>query len=429
MIKRSFYYLLSTQTMANAADIMYTMALTVLVLDHTSSITAAILIPFIRVGAQMISSFLAPLLISKYQLPFLLFTSQTGQFLLFSTLAGYLWFTPTDPMLSIVLSFVFAMSFLDGWTTPARNALIPRVATGDSLIKANSLISISDRIVQFAGWGLSGVLVSFIGSQMTLLLSAILYALSFLFTVFIRDPLERSGFFLLHPHTQVTESGNHREDENNDKKAAPKLVLLKEGFKLIGTSARLRTLTFMDVIDMLGGSVWIGAFTLVFVQTVLHQGEEWWGYINAAYFAGTVLGGAIMLTLVKRLQKQIFASMLIGMAGYGILTAVYALNSWPAAALVLIALTGPATELSAISRRTLIQQSANSIELPKVLSAQNTILNMTSMISLLLLGWAADQFGIVSTYLITAALSCCAVWVGIMARGTFKPSLSEIRDK
>ncbi|MFX3634507.1 MAG: MFS transporter [Candidatus Pristimantibacillus sp.] len=363
----------------------------------------------------MISSFLAPLLITGFQLPFLLFISQTGQFLLFGLLSAYLWFTPSDPALTVVFTLVFAMSFLDGWATPIRNALIPRLATEESLMKANSLISVSDRIVQFAGWGFSGVLVSLIGPQLTLLLSIVLYAASFLFIALIRDPLERKGHFLLYPITRI--NGNMPKDTKI--KSAPKLALLKEGFQTIGSSVRLKTLTFMDVIDLLGGSVWFGAFTLVFVQTVLHRGEEWWGFINTAYFAGTVIGGMIMLTLVKRLQKRIFAYMLIGMSVYAVLTAVYALTTLPAAALVIIALTGPATELSAISRHTLIQQSVHANALPKVLSAQHTILNMTTMVSLLLFGWIADQFGIVNTYLLTALLSVCAVLVGISQRRIF----------
>lgn len=65
----------------------------------------------------------------------------------------------------IVFALVTAMSFLDGWTTPARNALIPRLASGEGLMRANSLVSVSDQTVQLAGWGLSGVLVAMLGSE------------------------------------------------------------------------------------------------------------------------------------------------------------------------------------------------------------------------------------------------------------------------
>ncbi|QAY67397.1 MFS transporter [Paenibacillus protaetiae] len=476
MHKRSFYSLLITQTIANAADIMYIMALTVLVLHETSSLLSAVLIPLIRMGAQMISSFLAPLLLVRFQLPFLLFVSQGAQLLLYAALAAYLHYTPQHPLLALVLAIVLAMSFLDGWTTPARNALVPRIASGSHLLKANTIMTLSDRIVQFAGWGLSGVIVSFLGSQLTLLIAAVLYTASFAFTSLVYDPLEPQGHYLLRPRTSVTgarsgdapaaagiqeglqqpaaaeaqevsspiraaaggasplpaESADLQEalaamgaaSEGKDaasepSDSPPKLSLLRDGFRTIAVSARLRTLAFIDIVDTLGASVWVGAFTLALVQDVLKQGEEWWGYINAAYFAGSILGSMAVLAWVKKLQKRLFASMLAGMAGYGALTAAYALNHWPAAALVLVIVMGPVAELSIIPRQTLIQQSTQASALPQVLSAQNTIINFFSMVSLLLLGWIADRFGIQSVYLISAALTFCAIAVGIAARKAF----------
>ncbi|WP_254790325.1 hypothetical protein [Paenibacillus sp. OK003] len=71
--------------------------------------------------------------------------SQAGQFLLFACLAFYLQLNGEAASLVLVFSLVFVMSFLDGWTTLARNALIPRLVTHEQgLLKANGLISVSD---------------------------------------------------------------------------------------------------------------------------------------------------------------------------------------------------------------------------------------------------------------------------------------------
>lgn len=69
MHKRSFTYLLGTQTMSNAADILYIMALVSLVFHETDSIFSSVLVPLLRMGAQMISGFLAPLILVRFQLP------------------------------------------------------------------------------------------------------------------------------------------------------------------------------------------------------------------------------------------------------------------------------------------------------------------------------------------------------------------------
>lgn len=184
LLTRSFYYLWTPQTAANAADVLYIMALTVLVLDRTDSLVSAALMPLMRSAAQMVSGFIAPLLINRFKLPSLLLISQTGQFLLFVVLALYLQLNSTAASLTLVFALVFVMSFLDGWSVPARNALVPRLVTREEgLLQANGLISVSDQVVQFAGWGLSGLLVAFLGPSPALLLTAAIYGLAAAFTL------------------------------------------------------------------------------------------------------------------------------------------------------------------------------------------------------------------------------------------------------
>ncbi|MGM1023250.1 MAG: MFS transporter [Bacillota bacterium] len=438
MHKRSFTYLLGTQTMSNAADILYIMALVSLVFHETDSIFSSVLVPLLRMGAQMISGFLAPLILARFQLPFILFASQFGQLAFFALLLGHLWSAGTSPVWVLVFTLVAAMSFLDGWTTPARNALIPRLASGEGLMRANSLVSVSDQTVQLAGWGLSGVLVAMLGSEKTLLVAVGLYMIAMIFTSLIRDPLEGKAHYLLQPGTRVrsgdslaSTSPAQLEDTlygpESESPALPpkrKKEILREGWSLIGASRRLKALIFMDMIDLLGGSVWVGAFTLAFAQQVLHKSEAWWGYINAAYFAGAIGGGIIVLACVKYLQRRLLSAMLAGMACYGLLTAWYALNTLPPLTLLIVLLMGLPAEMSVVSRRTMMQMSVSVHDLPKVLSAQATLTSMTFCISLLLMGWIADHLGIVNLYLFSALLTLIAVIYGIFSRHALSMSLT-----
>ncbi len=434
LYKKSFFCLLGTQSMANAADVLYIMALVSLIFNSTDSIITAILIPLLRMGAQMISGFFAPLLLVRYQLPFILFISQTGQLAFFTLLVLYINAAHPATDWLVVFSLVLGMSFLDGWTTPARNALVPRLATGDALMKANSMISVSDQTVQLAGWGLSGMLVAFAGAEKTLIIAVVLYAIAMLFTALLRDPMEAGRFFLLRPHTLV-KSGDQRlpeeptpihsasavtaGSEQHQPSRDGKWAILREGWMLIGKSTRLRILTFMDMVDMLGGSVWVGAFTLAFVQQVLLKDESWWGYINAAYFAGTIVGGLLVLMLVNRLQHRLFPAMLAGMTGYAILTILYAVNVLPLISLIVVLIMGLPAELAVVSRRTLIQKSVAVHDLPKVLSAQATLMSFTFCVSLLLMGWIAERFGIVNLYVFAGLLSGTAVLIGWLGRRSF----------
>lgn len=244
-LTRPFYYLWTTQTAANAADVLYIMALTVMVLDRTNSLVSAALLPLMRSGAQMLSSLVAPLLIQRFRLSRLLLLSQTGQFLLFICLALYLQLNGDSSSLMLVFSLIFVMSFLDGWTTPARNALIPRLVTHEQgLLKANGLMSVSDQVVQFAGWGLSGVIVAWIGSSPTLMVTAIIYGLAAAFTIGVQEP----------NHTDnVAKSKLQKSAEITAETGTNRWQTLTEGWKMIWQTPRLRVLTFMDMIDMLGG--------------------------------------------------------------------------------------------------------------------------------------------------------------------------------
>lgn len=410
LLTRSFYYLWTTQTAANAADVLYIMALTVLVLDRTDSLVSAALMPLMRSSAQMVSGFIAPLLINRIKLPSLLLISQTGQFLLFVLLALYLQLNSAAASLTLVFALVFVMSFLDGWSVPARNALVPRLVTREEgLLQANGLISVSDQVVQFAGWGLSGLLVAFLGPSPALLLTAAIYGLAAAFTLGVREPAEAS----------VQIQGQPADSEPAPSSAS-KWKTLTEGWQVIWRMPRLRMLTFMDIIDMLGGSVWVGAFTLAFVQVALKQGEEWWGFINAAYFAGTVGGGLLVLSAVRLIGDRYLGAMLTGMAGYGLLTMVYALTTQPYIALVLVLLMGPFAEMSVINRRTLIQRSTSRQMLPKVLSAQASLLHLVFCISLLVMAGLAERFGIVNLYLLAAVLTSLAFCVGLLGRRAFR---------
>lgn len=426
MFKRSFYYLWGSQTLSNTVDVLYLVALTSFILDRTGSVVFATLVPFLRVTSQLFSGLIAPLMVDRYRLPFLLTVSQCGQFILFVLLAGYLSPWVGGEQIMPVYTIIICISFLDGWTTPARNALVPRLVADQALMKANGIVATTDQIVQFAGWAISGVLVATFGSFPILAVVAAGYGLAMAVTLLIEDPTEpkrRSVWDVRTGRDQVDRTKVIGELDEDAGEAEIKLPsrwdTLKEGWVALWKSPRLRSLTLMDMTDMLGGSVWVGAFMLVFVNEILLKDEQWWGYINASYFAGAVIGGLLVVALVERLEKRIFAVMLLGMLGYAVLTVWFALNDFAPLALLIVLLTGPFTELAAVSRRTLIQRSASPELLPKVFSAQSTLLNTVFGLSLLFMSGVAEWFGIVNMYLFAAAISVIAAGVGWLNRRAF----------
>lgn len=414
LIKRSFYYLWGSQTVSNVADIIYLLSIVVLVFTSSDSLMTTILIPLFRLSSQVLSGLVAPIILSRFRLNRVLLFSQLGQFVIFTLLLLYLWNTPGQKSFFFIFIMVFGMSFLDGWTNPARNALVPRLATGEGLMRANGMVSVSDQVVKCAGWALSGIVIVWLGSLNTLMVASCCYLVAAIVTSFIRDPLAQEEVRSESSDPSSDEAGLAKEKKGAYWKE------LGEGWKIIWHNRRIRSLMIVDSVDTIGGTSWVGVFILAYVTQVLHQDESWWGFMNASFFSGMILGGLLVVGLVKRLQKNSFLYMLGALMVYVLITVVFALNTIPVAALVLFAISGIPVQMAGIIRRTLLQTSAPAAQLPKVMAGIDVLTNLAFGLSLLFLGWYADRFGMVQVYLLAAVMTTIAVLIGWFYRRDFQ---------
>lgn len=414
LIRKSFYMLWGTQTVSNIADIVYLLSLVTLVFVQTGSLLTTIFIPLFRMLSKIVSGLIAPLVMSRYRLTSILMGSQLGQFVLFTALIFYLWLTPV-PSYGIVFAVVFGMSFLDGWTDPARNALVPRLAEGEGLLRANGWISVSDQIVKCSGWALSGIIVAVVGAVPTMWIASASYFLAMFFTAFIRDPYAQAG--LIHAQDSV-------EDDASSKTKPSYGQQLSEGWKIIATNRRIRLLAIVDNIDTLGGAAWLGAFILAFVVQVLHQDERWWGFMNTAFFIGSIAGGLLIVSRVKKIQKNAYPHMLLHLMIYVVIAIAFAFNTQPFLAMFLLMISGLPVQVAGVIRRTLIQQNLTPEETPSVMSAWSVLSNLAFAVAMLGLSWIADHFGMKNMYLIAALMTTIAVVIGYVYRSYFREELA-----
>ncbi len=89
-----------------------------------------------------------------------------------------------------VISFI---AFLDGWLAPAMYALLPRLVETHQLTKANSFLATISEMIQFGGWVLGGIAVTYLKHSSVLWLVVILYMMaSFLmWKIFDPHPFEK----------------------------------------------------------------------------------------------------------------------------------------------------------------------------------------------------------------------------------------------
>jgi MFS family permease len=381
--RHSFWYLLAGQSLANFADILFVIAAISFVEEKTHSAIITGLIPIVRVTALLVSGMLAPLLLDRFSLRTVLVGSQMGEaaFLFLMSLLFSLFLAGNH--FYYLFALMFGLGFFKGWTVPARNSMVPRLVDPQHLLRANGLLSTADQTVQMAAWGVGGVVVALIGWNHTFWLSLGILLISTVSLLLVR------GVFM--PEQEAAERTSKWDS-------------MKEGWIAIWRTPSLRIVTLMDVVEGIANGVWAAAIIIVYVEEVLHKGTDWFGYVNASYFMGTITGGLLVMALAKFVNRRLMVSMIFGSLGISLLTFGYALTSVPSTALFLCVLMGPAFQLRDIAQRTIFQTHADLSVLPKVYAAQGTIISVTFGVSVFFMGLVTDMFGARTAYLVSAAL-------------------------
>ncbi len=380
---RSLIYYLGSKICITLADIVYIMIITTHIYITTKSATLTALFPLLQVITNLIANTSAPLIMNRFSSYSLLFTLQwTKTALLFLLMILF-------PALStnIVALFIFFISLCSGWNAPLLYGILPRLTRKEQLVKVNSIFSFSIQIAQAAAYSFTSVIVLLIGATSTLMINNILMI-----------------FGCVALHVSLRSIHTERVIEPSSSKGAA----LLEGWKLLFQNPSLRTVTCMDLIETFAGTIWIGAITMAYVTTVLHKGEEWWGYINTSYYVGTLIGGILAWKMSTYIQNNLIRSMAIGSLMFSILTFLYGMTSSGFIALFLCVLMGPCYQIRDISQTTVLQSSVPPTLLSKMYTAHGALLSTASGLSMLSVGIITDLFGVRTIYILASILILCS---------------------
>lgn len=378
----AFYPYWAAKTLLSLINVIYIMVITTFIYGQTGSVLYAALFPFIQMSARIVAGFTAPLLVNRFAFSRLIISIPLAKTLMITGIA--IAFTDLTAHIPLLLVGIAILSFLDGWESPLINTLTPRLVQREDLVKANSFLSFSTQTVTIIGYAMTGFIVMHWGASQTF---------------WAATSLSWAVLLLM-----ITISSLTRDMQEKVEKSTSRWDVLREGWLILWKNRSLRLITFMDLVEGLAGSIWIGAITLAFVKEALGQEEGWWGLINSSYSAGTILGGILAIALATRIQKHLISSMAIGSLLFSLLTIAYGLNSLPWLALVLCMLMGPAYQIRDIAQQTAFQTRVPIESLSKVNAAHGIILSASMSISTVIFGLIADQMGIRLVYLIGGAL-------------------------
>lgn len=163
-------------------------------------------------------------------------------------------------------------------------------------------------------------------------------------------------------------------------------------------------LTMMDMSEGLANAVWTSAVLLAFTKEVLNKGEAWWGFINAGYFLGAILGGILAVLFSNQLKKRLGLMIVLGSVSMGITTLLFAYSSNPLLSVILCIMMGPLYQVRDVSQTVILQDTLTDEERAPVTAAKNTILTAWSVLTIAIMGALADLIGVQSVFIAAAVL-------------------------
>jgi DHA3 family macrolide efflux protein-like MFS transporter len=371
--RRSFYFLWVSQMMANAGDVLYIVGLIQIVYLSSGSVLTLTFIPLTITFSRLIGSFLTPLLLHRFPLRRILLFSMFGKIVVLSAV-----FLLKDEAIVWILLLVSIIAFLDGWASPIRQAMLPEFVGKAALPKANSIVAISDNTVNLVSWPIGAFFVSLFGGGPLLIMTVSLYIVGWLLTFGIKTI----------PHT---------------KKEIPLLKeQLSRGWKYCFSHQSIRSVLILDTLLAFTGAVWISAILYVYVEDVLGKSEAWWGYINAFFSGGCLVGGVLFYKLAKLPANQLIlgGSILTGMLTFWFINPVFAL-----VALLLSFLLGVVGQLQGIAHLTVLQSQTETDQLGTVFSTQEVLVTGAFGLATFIFGWTAESLSIEIAFYLSAALS------------------------
>ncbi|MDX5475662.1 MAG: MFS transporter [Bacillaceae bacterium] len=387
---KSFYNLVVSMASSRLSFAFFSMTFIIILYGQTGSATLASAVTLITTLAQITCGMLLPGLTRIYSSKFILYFSQISQLLIFILLIVLFNLNLSTFTISLLFILNFLLGLMYAATSPIKNAVVPTLIHKDYLVKANTVLATSDQTLLLIGWALGGILISILGDTILLMISFALLVVSLISLKFV----------------------NFQPVNNTPLKKTKKYAVFMESWTMLFTHPKVRAVTFMDIIYGFGGTVWIGAVTLAFVTEVYDLGEAWWGYINAAYFTGTILGGFIIWRIAKHVQSNFIKSILISSLCLGILTFSYGIVHIPYIGLLLVVLMGPFFQLMSISIRSYLQHEIAKEELPSVFASRATLNQIIFSFSIFLIGMIVDLFGPQVAYLFAGGLFLLSTFIG-----------------
>lgn len=385
---KGFIKLITGQTIANIGDTIYIVVIIMSVFSWTNSVFATSLIPVLVTGGTVVAGFISPVITSRFRLEQVLKISQFCKTLLLFFMTFYLYLRGSTMNLLVLYSLVVMISCVDGCSEPISRALIPIYVKKEKLIQANGIFNSTLQIVSIGSWMLGTSLLIFFSIYQLILFDTFLFFLASLILVSL-------------PKTK-----------RNDYKNRSIWVELFNGWYFIVKEPLVRMIVGMDILESIANTAWLSAIVLVFVREAMNVSDSWWGYINATYFAGALIGSFCVIRFSLKFEKNEASAVIIGSIWGGLATIAVILVKNNLFILFLSVSIGIFSQIKNIPQASLLQQRIPSERLMPIYAASGILNSGAFALAALFMGQIADIFDVKIVFVCSGIL---LIIVGMLA--------------
>ncbi|MBM6936742.1 MFS transporter [Enterococcus cecorum] len=380
---RSFYLLVTSQSLANLADVFLRLSLIADIYLVTHSVMATTVIPVLIGLSAFIASFLVPLVTKKLPMNQVLSFTQLAKTLLLLLLVVSLNICAYP--IAIVYLCIVGISIFDGFAQPVSSALIPTYLT--DLARGNALFATVSEIISVVGWSLGGILYGYLHLVGSLWVIFALYLLASILS-----------FVLPTAQCEVIENETSWQS-------------VTKGWRFIFTNKTLNVVVGCNLFEILANSIWVSSIILVFVTQILHQDEHYWGYINTTYSLGIILGGALIYRYAEKVSDKKCKSIILALlfAASMTLIGLVSANVW----IFLICSVGIGffSQLKEIPETVLLQSAVAENQLVHLYAALEVISTLSFSLFTLVMSSLAQYFGVRVVFMIAILALVVEAWI------------------
>ncbi len=384
---RSFFFLWLGQIISQLGDRLDQMALIGFIYMRApgSSIEIAKILSFTIIPVFLIGP-LAGVYVDRWDRRRTMYICDLLRAGLVLTIPAFLFYTKNLLPIYLVIFVVFCIG---RFFVPAKLAIIPDLVDAKDLLIANSLVNITGMIAAIAGFGISGILVEWLGAKSGFYLDSLSFLISGSMIFFITCRV--AGHCVAKPTDQHGIKEVSREIVDVIRKSV--FQEIKEGtlYFLKNKDIRLAAGVIFILWSALGA---VYAVSIAFVQKTLQSATKDLGLLAMLLGLGLFLGSLIYGRFGQRLShyKTIFVSLIL--SGVMLMTFAFGISHFPYffVAAGLAVLLGMTISPIMIASNTIIHNASSNDMLGKMFSSLEIVMHLGFIIFMFISSFLAERF-------------------------------------